>query len=125
LSEESESRDNRVSVTGPVIELSTIDERHRRKTLLEAFGTQVILRLAVDPVRLPREVLKRAITVDRTSPASGDDRWEEVREIGWTGLSPLLDRCEDLSEVVNEHHITEFAAIGVMLLLIHELEGLS
>jgi hypothetical protein len=123
LSEESGSRDNRVSVTGPVIEVATIDDRHGRKVLLETFGAQIILRLAVDPVRLPREILKRAITVDRISPTSGGDRWEEVREIGWAGLSELVDRCERLSDVVNEHHITEFAAIGVMLLLIHELEG--
>jgi hypothetical protein len=123
LSGESEPRDNRGSFTGPVIELATIDERHRRKILLETFGAQVILRLAVAPARLPREVLKRAIRVDRTSPATGENRWEEVREIGWSGLSGVIDRCGELSMVVNEHDITEYAAIGVMLLLIHELEG--
>lgn len=123
MSEESEPRDNRVGVIGPVIEVATIDERHRRKTLLEVLGIYMILRLGVDPVRVPREVSKRAVTVDRISPASGGDRWEEVREIGWAGLSDLRDRCEELSDILNELDITEHAAIGVMLLLVHELEG--
>jgi hypothetical protein len=123
LSEESDSRDNRVGVTRPVIELATIDERHGCSILLDQFGAKALLRLAVVPVQMPQEVLKRAVTVDRISPASGGERWEEVREIGWSGLSDLRDRCEQILRVVNEHHITEFAAIGVALLLIHELEG--
>ena len=43
-----------------------------RPDLLKEFGTKIILRLGVDPVRLPPGVLKRAITVDRISPASGE-----------------------------------------------------
>jgi hypothetical protein len=112
-----------VSVTGPVIEVATIDERHRRSVLLRMFGIQIILRLGVDPVRLDREVLKRTVTVDRLSAASKGDRWEEMRDIGWSGLTDLLDQGEELAQVLNEHDITEKAAIGVMLLLIHELEG--
>jgi hypothetical protein len=106
LSVESDSGDNRGSVTGPVIEVATIDERHRRKIVLDVLGIYIVLRLGVSPVRLPREVLKRAITVDRISPVSGDDRWEEVREIGWAGLSELVDRCEQLSGLVNQQDIT-------------------
>lgn len=123
MSEESESRDNRVRITGPVIELATIDQRHGSSILLEQFGAKTLLRLAVVPVRMPQEVLKRTITVDRISPASGEERWEEPREIGWSGLSDLRERCEQVLGVVNEHHITEFAAIGIALLLVHELEG--
>jgi hypothetical protein len=123
LSEESRSRDNRARVTGPVIELATLDERHRQPGLLKEFGTKLVFRLAVDPVRLPPEVLKRAITVDRISPPSGETRWEEIREIGWANLPDDLADCEWVRGRLDENTITEQAAIGVMLLLIHELEG--
>lgn len=117
------SGDNRVSVVGPVIELATINERHGCSILLDQFGVKALLRLAVVPVQVPQEVSKRAVTVDRISPASGAGRWEERREIGWSSLSELRERCEQLLRVVNKHHITEFAAIGIALLLVHELEG--
>jgi hypothetical protein len=112
-----------VSVIGPTIEVKTIDERHRRSGLLKEFGIKIILRLAIDPVRQPPGVVKRAITVNRISPGSGEERWEETRELGWAGLPEYLDECEQIPIILNEHLITEQAAIGVMLLLIHELEG--
>ncbi len=99
------------------------DERHRSLGLLKEFGTKVILRLSADPVRLPPGVLKRAITVDRISPRSGESRQEEVREIGWANLPGERDDCERVHERLNENTIAEHAAIGIMLLLIHELEG--
>jgi hypothetical protein len=110
-------------VIGPTIEIASIDERHAKSVLLEQLGPAIILRLAVDPVRMPAGVLKRAVVVDRISPASGVVRWSEVREIGWANLPDHLDRCEEISGILNEQRITEDAAIGVMLLLIHELEG--
>jgi hypothetical protein len=123
LSEESGSRDNRAGVTGPVIELATIDERHRSSVLLRMFGVQTILRLGVDPVRVAPRVLKRAILIDRISPGSEGNRREETREIAWSGLSDHLEQCGEMARTLNEHDITEHAAIGVMFLLIHELEG--
>jgi hypothetical protein len=45
-----------------VIEVWTIDERHRQRVLLEEFGTKIIFRLTVDPVRLAPDVVKRQIT---------------------------------------------------------------
>jgi hypothetical protein len=112
-----------VNVIGPTIEIASIDERHRKSVLLEQLGTAMILRLAVDPLRLASGVLKRAVTVDRISPSSGDVRREEIWEIGWANLPDHLDRCEEIVLILNEQRITEDAAIGVMLLLIHELEG--
>jgi hypothetical protein len=123
LSEETESRDNRESFAGPVIEVATIDERHRQPGFLKEFGTKIILRLGVDPVQLTPGTLNRAVTVDRISPASGESRWEETREIGWADLPDDLKDCEWVRGRLNENTITEHAAIGVMLLLIHELEG--
>ncbi len=118
-----ESRESRVNLFGPPIEIASIDERHRKSVLLEQLGTAMILRLAVDPLRLASGVLKRAVTVDRISPSSGDVRREEIWEIGWANLPDHLDRCEEIALILNEQRITEDAAIGVMLLLIHELEG--
>jgi hypothetical protein len=123
LCEESGLRDNQANLTGPVIEVATIDERHQCSALLDSFGAKIIHRLAMAPVLLSPGVTKRAIQVDRIGPEPGSDRWEEVREIGWSGLSQLLDRCAKLPRAVNDQDITELAAIGVMLLLIHELEG--
>jgi hypothetical protein len=112
-----------VSVIGLVIEVATIDGRHRRSILLRLFGIQIILRLGVDPVRLPPGTMKRTVTVDRISPGSEKTRWEEMREIAWNGLTDHFDQCEEIARTLNQHDITEHAAIGVMLLLIHELEG--
>jgi hypothetical protein len=112
-----------MSVIGPTIEVATIDERHGQPGLLKEFGTKIIFRLSFDPVPLPPEVLKRAVVVDRISPRTGEVRWQEVREIGWAGLTDHLDRCRRISGILNEQRITEDAAIGVMLLLIPELEG--
>src|SRR5262249_18012357 len=76
-----------------------------------------------DPVPLPPGVLKRAVTADRISPSSGGVRREETREIGWANLPDHVADCERVRIRLNEHDITEQAAIGIMLLLIHELEG--
>ncbi len=112
-----------VSLIGPTIEVASIDERHGKSILLEQLGTAIILRLSVDPLRLASGVSKRAVTVSRISPTSVDVRREEAREIGWANLSDYRDRCEQVPLILNEQRITEDAAIGVMLLLIHELEG--
>lgn len=112
-----------MAVTGPTIGIETIDARHGQTVLLELFGTKIILRLGVDPVRLPQGSTTRAITVDRIGPTSAGSRWTETREVDWSRLPEHLDRCEQVRFVLNDEAITEQAAIGVMLLLIHELEG--
>jgi hypothetical protein len=112
-----------VSVIGLTIEVATIDERHHWPGLLKEFGTAIILRLGFDPVPLPAGVLKRTVVVDRISPSSGGLRREETREIGWANLPEHVADCERIRKRLNENDITEKAAIGIMLLLVHELEG--
>jgi hypothetical protein len=112
----------RVNVIGPTIEVASIDERHHQPGLLKEFGTKIILRLGIEPVCLPPGVFKRMVVVDRISPASEEARWEELREIGWANLNEPIADCKGVRLRLNEHDITEQAAIGVMLLLIHELE---
>jgi hypothetical protein len=112
----------------PVLELATLPQRHPRvgEALLDLFGAQAVLRMSIDPVRLPRGVLQRDITVDRKGPSTGGEQATEVLKIGWGGLDSLSeDYCVRVSRTVSAHQITEHAAIAVMALLIHELEGLS
>lgn len=123
MSDESGSRDNEKDVAFGVIEVSSLDERHGQMVLLDLLAIYVLHRLAVDPVRVEAGTWKRPINVDRIAPGPEPERREEAREIGWRGLSDLLDRCEAISDVINQQEITGHAAIGIMLLLIHELEG--
>jgi hypothetical protein len=119
-----ESRESGLNVIGPTIEVASIDGRHNVPGLLKEFGTKIILRLGVDPVRVSSGVLKRSVVVDRISPASRETRRVEIREIGWGELPDHVDDCEQLRTFrLNEQDITEKAAIGIMVLLIHELEG--
>jgi hypothetical protein len=113
-------------VVGPILELATLTDRHPEVELLKLFGVQLVLRLCLDPIRQPDDTRKRAVTVDWISSKFGSPRQTEVYEIGWSGLpdSSIAD-CTKVKRTMNEQRITEDAAIAVMALLIHELEGVS
>jgi hypothetical protein len=118
-----------MEVSGPVIELRTLAERHPRAgdALLNEFGAHVVLRLSFDPVRLPAGTLKRAVRIGRTPSGAPGTRSEELREVGWEGLEGRFTE-DDFRRVLvtrNEQDITMGAAVGVMLLLIHELEEMT
>lgn len=113
---------------GPVIELATLPARHPKigEPLLDLFGAQLVLRLSLDPKRQPAGTRKREVTVDRIASAAGGVRQTEIREIGWNGLPKFSeDYCIRATYTANEQRITEDAAIAIMSLLIHELEGVS
>jgi hypothetical protein len=68
---------------------------------------------------MKREVVVDWITRPGTSPVVGVNR-----EVGWSGLPASTDLlCVQLPRTVNAHTLTEQAAVGVMALLIHALEG--
>ena len=117
------SGESPVEIIGPIIEVATIDKRHDTSVLLELFGTEVILRLAVDPLQTGFRGIETSGYGRSNQPIVRRVRREEIREIGWAKLPDHLDRCEEIPITINEHRITENAAIGVMFLLIHELEG--
>jgi hypothetical protein len=109
----------------PVIELASLPQRHPiGDALLIQFGALVVLRLGWDPVQVPAGTLRRRVTVDRLSPPAPGTRSQEVREVSWCDL-PLYSEnyLIRVGRSVPERSITEGAAIGVMALLIHELEG--
>jgi hypothetical protein len=113
---------------GPILELATLPARHPKlgETLLDLFGAQLVLRLRLDPIRQPDDAHKREVMVDRIASTTGSVRQSEIREIGWSGLPEFSkDYCIRVTHTINERRITEDAAIAVMGLLIHELEGVS
>jgi hypothetical protein len=107
--------------------VASLPQRHPTgEALLRLFGAQLVLRLGTDPVKVPVGTLRRSVTVDRLSPpAPGTPAVEEI-EIGWSNLPDYSENyLLHVSRTMNEHTITEHAAIVVMALLIHELEGLT
>ena len=107
--------------------LSTLPTRHPiGDVLLNRFGASVVLRLGIDPTRQPSGIVQRDITVERNTPATRGRRVRVARTIGWGGLPFLSEEyCRRLSRTANQNDRTEEAAIGVMALLIHDLEGLA
>lgn len=109
---------------GPILELATLPARHPKLELLNLFGAQLVLRLRLDPIRQPDDAQKREVMVDRIASTTGSVRQSEIRTIGWSNLPKFSeDYCIRLMYTINERRITEDAAIAVMGLLIHELEG--
>ena len=114
-------------VIAPILELSTLPQRHPLigDVLLDRCGPACILRLGIDPVPQPARTLKRDVTIDHVGPATKGRQIQEVRTIGWSELPHLSeDFCRRWSLAFNQNDITEDAAIGVMALLIHALEGM-
>src|SRR5262249_30176938 len=102
--------------------------RHPRIGLafLKQCGTAAILRLSIDPLRVPAGTKAREITIDRVTRKQPNARTEEIREVGWGNVEAVSEEdCIRLKCAFNEERITEDAAIAVMALLIHELEGVT
>lgn len=124
----SDEAENITVADGPIIELATLPSRHPKigDPLLDLFGAQLVLRLGFDSRQQPTGTRKREVTIDRIASTAGGVRQTEVREIGWEGLPKFSeDYCIRVARTSNEQDITEAAAIAVMGLLIHELEGVS
>lgn len=116
------------SSASPVIELRTLPGRHPQLGMvgLNEFGPKVILRLGIEPLAAAAGLRKRGITIDRVSRTGSGTQVREEREIGWDNLPQFsADDCRRLSVSLPEDRLTEDAAIGVMFLLIHELEGME
>jgi hypothetical protein len=111
---------------GPVLELATLPQRHPiGEALLKLFGAQVVIRLSRDPV-YHADAVKREVVVERNSPAVGGQPQGEVREMGWSNLPQLSETyLAQVRITKNANDITEDAAIGVMALLVHELEQVT
>src|ERR1019366_1097587 len=107
----------------PDIELATLPLRHPAvgEALLDLFGAQTVLRLGLDPVKLEEGAFWREVTIDHVChPPPGREPGMAsvtVRKISWAGLPQYSeDYLIRVSRTINEHDITEQAAIGVMAL---------
>jgi hypothetical protein len=110
----------------PRLELATLPTRHPNvgRTFLRQCGTAAVLRLSIDPFRMPAGAKGREITIDWISRERPQSRTEEMREIGWGDLEGAsYEDCIQLSMAFPKERITEDAATAVMALLINELEG--
>jgi hypothetical protein len=119
--------ENRPAAPAPrpvVLELRSLEKRYPKcgKALLHALGPSTVFRLGHDPVGVSDGSRLRPVTVDRRPPG-GVTPFEQSVIIGWDGDSVTRDQATKIQYIHNEHRLTEFAAIGVMLLLINELEG--
>lgn len=111
---------------GPIIELATLPARHPKigDILLRFYGAQLVVRLRLDPQPQPAGTRQREVMVDRIASTARRVRQTEVREIGWHGVPEISEEfCRRARYTSNEQDITEAAAIALMGLLIHELEG--
>jgi hypothetical protein len=109
---------------GSILELASLPTRHPRVSILEQFGAHVILRLSFDPIELKPEVQCRQMIVDRKTARTAHQEVQETHTVGWQGLAGFSrDYCLKVQRTSNQNSITEAAAIGIMALLIHELEG--
>ena len=111
---------------GPPLELDTLPGRHPLvgAALLHSFAPPVIVRLCLDPTPQPLGTMERKVEVDWLRRAGNVAATKGHRDIRWNGLQHVLSLiCPQLLVTVNDRTLTEQAAVGVMALLVHELEG--
>jgi hypothetical protein len=90
---------------------------------LNDFGPALVHRLAIAPLPMPDNCLSRPMTVHRRPPGCVTPFQQSVI-IGWRGDSAIRDKAIRRGYTAhNQHRLTEDAAIGVMFLLMSELEG--
>jgi len=105
--------------------LSSLPTNHPQVEILAAFGPSLIVRLSIDPIRLPSDIMERSVIVDWL-PRFVADRQELTRLVSWADLpKEQLDKVLKWPSTMNAQDITEGAAIGMMALLVHDLEQAS
>ncbi len=67
--------------------------------------------------------MSREVTVDWVQKPGKNPAQQLQREIGWEGIANFDASCAQYRIAFNDHALTEQAAIAVMALLIHDLEG--
>ena len=111
---------------GHLLELSSLVPRHppTGAALLHIFAPAAIVRLAIDPTPQPPGTMTRRIEVNWLRRPGNTPATQAHRDLGWNGLQHYLGTlCVQLPLTVNDRTLTEQAAIAVLALLIHDLEG--
>jgi hypothetical protein len=110
---------------GHALELHTLKALHPRTEILHGYGTSTVVRLSVDPTQLPDGTMVRTVSVNWLSRPGGKPPEQVSRDIGWSNIPQYAGRrlCLQWLNTKNAQVVTEEAAIGVMALLISNLEA--
>jgi hypothetical protein len=110
---------------GQLLEFATLPVRQPKVglALLKAHALAAVIRLSIDPVRPSAGALSRQVDIEWVGKGTRGRATTVRHDIGWSGLQGLAEECESYLLAVNEVDLTEQAAIAVMAILIHELEG--
>jgi hypothetical protein len=82
-----------------------------------------IIRLSIDPTRLPAGTMSREVLVNWVRNPGKGSPVQVQRVIDWNAVPDAGTLCDQYRLGLNDHALTEQAAIAVMALLIHDLEG--
>jgi hypothetical protein len=108
----------------PVLQITSLPAIHPYgRGLLDRFGLPMAYRLGTLPTRVEGGKAERSVRVDWLASPGEGPAVEVDRVIGWRDIPDVDLVCSQLRHVVNANHLTEFAACGVMCLLLHNLEG--
>jgi hypothetical protein len=110
---------------GHALELATLPvcQPHVGEALLRAHALAAIIRLRLDPTPLPLGTMSRSVAVDWVKKPGKNPAQQLQRDIGWDGIANIDAYCAQYRLAMNDHDLTEQAAIAVMALLIHNLQG--
>jgi hypothetical protein len=116
---------------GQTLELADLPTMHPLcgDWFLHAFGPPAVFRLTIDPIRQPSGTMSRRVDVDWVTQPGCDLAVHLQRSISWANLKQAIPNLGTLLIQcpigTNAQDLTEQAAIGVMALLIHDLEGVA
>jgi hypothetical protein len=96
---------------------------HVGEALLRPHAFAAIIRLRLDPTLLPAGTMSREVTVDWVQKPGKNSPQQLQRELGWDAIADVDGLCVQYRMTFNDHDLTEQAAIAVMALLIHDLQG--
>lgn len=106
------------------LELHLLSEIHPIPALLVGYGTSTIFRLSIDPTEVGSGVMSREVRVDWVRKPGGGLPQHFMREISWREVPALiLDACLKWKSTKNNQQTTEEAAVGVLAMLIDDLEN--
>ncbi|WP_143393694.1 hypothetical protein [Fimbriiglobus ruber] len=106
------------------LELQTLPSIHPGVAILTGYGTSTVVRLSLDPTTLPSGTIIRPVSVNWVARVGGLPPRQVTRDIGWSDVPQHTGKnCLLWINTKNERTITEEAAIGVMALLLKDLEN--
>lgn len=108
---------------GQILEISDLETHHPNLTFA-GIAAAMLVRFEGTSSPLESGKMKKSLVIDWIPRKDSSRPQQIVREIGWGSVPDhVLEIRDKLPFTRNDHGITEDAAIGVMAILIHELEN--